>query len=90
MSEIIKLWCGWGWSLSRPEYLDTFEALSAEKIFNERVLDAGLTAHWRVGTAQVFGEPSEARLQEKLFRWREEAILAMIGEEDAKKNSRSL
>ena len=27
MDRIVKLWCGYDWSLSRKEYLDTGEAL---------------------------------------------------------------
>ena len=88
MNEIVKLWCGYEWSLSRPEYLDTDEALRAEMTFNKRVLEAGLTARWRVGTAQVFGQRTEAALREKLFGWREEAILSVVEGKDEKENSR--
>ncbi len=74
MGRIVKLWCGYDWSLSRKEYLDTGEALRAEMAFNKRVKEKGFTAHWRVGTAQVFGHESERAMADKMAEWREEAI----------------
>ena len=74
MDRIVKLWCGYNWSLSRKEYLDTGEALTAEMAFNKRVKANGFTAHWRVGTAQVFGDRSERAMAKQMAKWREQAI----------------